>query len=385
MQSTFYRITPSLFSLSSQEEYDGNANNDIRYSGIRWKRLILSILERCHMQSIPIKNVGDARLVDAFQRTYYYLRLSITDQCNFRCNYCLPNGYQPEANKPSFLTLNEITRVAQAFVNMGTEKIRLTGGEPTLRKDFLAIAESISQVEGIRQLALTTNGYRMAKDVEKWKEAGITSINVSVDSLDPKMFHQITGINKFDDVMKGIERAFEVGYKKIKVNSVLMKNLNDIEFNQFLAWVKDRPIQMRFIELMQTGEMDAFFHQYHLSGQILADKLVTQGWQLQQKALTDGPAKVFKHPDYQGEIGLIMPYEKNFCASCNRLRVSAKGKLHLCLFGEEGIELRDLLQSDEQQTFLQARIFAALQGKREHHYLHQGDSGVRNHLASIGG
>ena len=334
---------------------------------------------------IPIKNVGNERLVDAFQRHYYYLRLSITDQCNFRCNYCLPNGYQPEANKPSFLTLSEITRVARAFAAMGTEKIRLTGGEPTLRKDFLTIAESVANVEGIRHVALTTNGYRMAKDVADWKRAGVTSVNVSVDSLDPRMFHQITGINKFDEVMRGIDRAFDVGYHKVKVNSVLMKNLNDHEFNQFLAWVKNRPIQMRFIELMQTGEMDSFFERHHLSGEILAQKLLSQGWQLQRRAATDGPAKVFSHPDYQGEIGLIMPYEKNFCASCNRLRVSAKGKLHLCLFGEEGIELRDLLQSEEQQGVLQSRIFSALQGKREHHYLHQGDSGIRNHLASIGG
>ena len=324
------------------------------------------------MQSISIKNVGNVGLVDAFQRAYYYLRLSITDQCNFRCNYCLPNGYQPEANKPSFLTLSEIVRVAEAFAAMGTEKIRLTGGEPTLRKDFITIAENVANVSGIRQLALTTNGYRMARDVDAWQRAGITSINVSVDSLDPKMFHQIKGINKFDEVMRGIERAFEIGYKKVKVNSVLMKNLNDHEFNQFLAWVKNRPIQMRFIELMQTGEMDSFFHHHHLSGEILVKKLLEQGWQLQQKAITDGPAKVFKHPDYMGEIGLIMPYEKNFCASCNRLRVSAKGKLHLCLFGEEGIELRDLLRSDDQQSILQARIFSALQGKREHHYLHQG-------------
>ena len=337
------------------------------------------------MQSIPIKNVGNVGLVDAFQRAYYYLRLSITDQCNFRCNYCLPNGYQPEANKPSFLTLSEIVRVAEAFAAMGTEKIRLTGGEPTLRRDFITIAENVANVSGIRQLALTTNGYRMAKDVDAWQRAGITSINVSVDSLDPKMFHQITGINKFDEVMRGIERAFEIGYKKVKVNSVLMKNLNDHEFNQFLAWVKNRPIQMRFIELMQTGEIDSFFHHHHLSGEILVKKLLEQGWQLQQKAITDGPAKVFKHPDYMGEIGLIMPYEKNFCASCNRLRVSAKGKLHLCLFGEEGIELRDLLRSDDQQSILQARIFSALQGKREHHYLHQGDTGIRQHLASIGG
>ena len=144
------------------------------------------------------------------------------------------------------------------------------------------------------------------------KKVGITSINVSVDSLDPKMFHQITGINKFDDVMRGIDRAFEVGYNKVKVNSVLMKNLNDKEFEQFLVWVKDRPIQMRFIELMQTGEMDSFFDRYHLSGQVLADKLLKNGWILQHKSHTDGPAKVFTHSDYAGEIGLIMPYEKNF-------------------------------------------------------------------------
>lgn len=337
------------------------------------------------MQSIPIKNVGNDRLVDAFQRQYYYLRLSITDVCNFRCSYCLPNGYQPNPEKDKFLSLNEIRRVATAFAAMGTEKIRITGGEPTLRKDFLPIVETLAQLDGIKNIALTTNGYRMAKDVAEWKNAGISTINVSVDSLDPKMFHSITGENKFHEIMLGIDRAFDIGYQKVKVNAVLMRDLNDKEFDQFLAWVKHRPIQMRFIELMQTGEMDTFFDKYHLSGQILADKLVKKGWQLQQKALTDGPANVFRHPDYVGEIGLIMPYEKNFCASCNRLRVSAKGKLHLCLFGEEGIDLRHLLQSDDQQTLLQSYLFAALQGKREHHFLHQGDSGVRTNLSTIGG
>ncbi|MDP9501229.1 GTP 3',8-cyclase MoaA [Bisgaard Taxon 45] len=337
------------------------------------------------MQTIPIKPVGQAPLVDAFQRRYYYLRLSITDVCNFRCNYCLPNGYQPEANKPSFLTLNEIRLVVNSFAAMGTEKVRITGGEPTLRKDFLSIVETIAQQPAIKHIALTTNGYRMAKDVADWKAAGITSINVSIDSLDPRLFHRITGVDKFDDVMRGLERAFEIGYQKVKVNSVLMKALNETDFDQFLAWIKDKPIQMRFIELMQTGEMDHFFHKHHLSGQILADRLLKTGWILQEKGVLDGPANVFRHPDYVGEVGLIMPYEKNFCASCNRLRVSAKGKLHLCLFGEEGIELRDLLQSDDQQWQLQARISSALQGKREHHFLHQGDSGVRTNLASIGG
>lgn len=341
------------------------------------------------MQSlIPIKNVGDeavSTLIDRFRRQYTYLRLSITDVCNFKCNYCLPDGYQPPASKPSFLTLSEIQRIAAAFANLGTEKIRLTGGEPTLRKDFLEIAHTLSQTAGIRKLALTTNGYRMERDVAAWREAGITDINVSVDSLDPRQFQLITGENKLQTILKGIDKAFEVGYPKIKVNAVLMKQYTALELDKFLKWIKDKPIQMRFIELMETGEMDNFFQAQHLSGQAVMQHLLNEGWQLQQRAMSDGPAKVLSHPDYQGEVGLIMPYEKNFCASCNRLRVSATGKLHLCLFGEEGVNIRDLLVDDNQQVQLEARLKAALQSKREHHYLHIGDSGTRNNLASIGG
>lgn len=340
------------------------------------------------MQSIPIKNVGEPEmtgLIDRFARQYVYLRLSITDVCNFRCNYCLPDGYHPPEHKQKFLKVDEIQRLVRTFAALGTEKIRITGGEPTLRKDFLDIAHTISQTAGIRQLALTTNGYRMERDVALWQQAGITHLNVSVDSLDPRQFQLITGENKLQTILNGIDKAFEIGYGKVKVNAVLMKQYTAKGLDDFLRWIKDRPIQMRFIELMETGEMDSFFKQQHLSGQTILERLTREGWQLQPKAATDGPAKVLSHPAYQGEIGLIMPYEKNFCASCNRLRVSALGKLHLCLFGEEGIALRDLLQSDEQQLQLEMRLKAALQGKREHHYLHVGDSGVRNNLASIGG
>lgn len=340
------------------------------------------------MQSIPIKNVGEppmAGLIDPFARQYVYLRLSITDVCNFRCNYCLPNGYHPPEHKQKFLNPDEIQRLVQTFAALGTEKIRITGGEPTLRKDFLDIAHRISQTAGIRQVALTTNGYRMERDVALWQQAGISHLNVSVDSLDPRQFQLITGENKLATILNGIDKAFAIGYQKVKVNAVLMQQYTAKGLDDFLRWIKDRPIQMRFIELMETGEMDSFFKQQHLSGQTILQRLTQEGWQLKQKAATDGPAKVLSHPDYQGEIGLIMPYEKNFCASCNRLRVSALGKLHLCLFGEEGIDLRDLLQSDEQQAQLALRLKSALQGKREHHYLHLGNTGVRNNLASIGG
>ncbi|EHZ2655068.1 GTP 3',8-cyclase MoaA [Vibrio vulnificus] len=323
---------------------------------------------------------------DRFHRKFYYLRLSVTDVCNFKCTYCLPDGYQPSGQKnSSFLNLAEIRRVVKAFADCGTSKVRITGGEPSLRKDFTDIIHTVASTQGIKRVATTTNGYRMEKHIGEWKEAGLNQVNVSVDSLDPRMFHQITGENKFHQVMSGIDRAFEVGFEQVKVNVVLMKDLNHNELPAFLHWIKHRPIQLRFIELMQTGEMDKLFQQHHVSGVAIRNHLIANGWLLKVKAANDGPAQVFVHPDYQGEIGLIMPYEKDFCASCNRLRVSAKGKLHLCLFGDRGVELRDLLQQDSQETALIERIQAELQTKSVSHFLNDGNTGMTPHLASIGG
>ncbi|NAW69503.1 GTP 3',8-cyclase MoaA [Vibrio sp. V27_P1S3P104] len=323
---------------------------------------------------------------DRFQRKFYYLRLSITDVCNFKCTYCLPDGYQPSGKKnSSFLTLPEIHRIVSAFAHCGTSKVRITGGEPSLRKDFTEIIHTVAGEKGIEKVATTTNGYRMAKGIDEWRQAGLTDINVSVDSLDPRMFQQITGENRFYQVMQGIDRAFEVGFEQVKVNVVLMKNLNAQTMPQFLAWIKHRPIQLRFIELMQTGEMDSLFTQHHVSGIALRNQLIADGWQLKARGKNDGPAQVYRHPDYQGEIGLIMPYEKNFCHSCNRLRISALGKLHLCLFGDQGVQLRDLLQDDEQQSALIQRIQRQLQNKSVSHFLHEGNTGITPHLASIGG
>ncbi|MBD1559709.1 GTP 3',8-cyclase MoaA [Vibrio sp. S9_S30] len=324
---------------------------------------------------------------DNFHRKFYYLRLSVTDVCNFKCTYCLPDGYQHPSGQrnSSFLTLPEIRRVVHAFASCGTDKVRITGGEPSLRKDFTDIIHEVASTQGIHKVATTTNGYRMEKLVGEWKEAGLTNINVSVDSLDPRMFHQITGENKFTQVMAGIDKAFEVGFEQVKVNAVLLKNLNSKELPDFLCWIKERPIQLRFIELMQTGEMDELFRHHHQSGVSIRNHLIANGWLLKPKELNDGPAQVFIHQDYQGEIGLIMPYEKDFCESCNRLRVSAKGKLHLCLFGDHGVELRDLLQRDNQDVELINRISEQLQTKSVSHFLHDGNAGMTPHLASIGG
>jgi len=328
----------------------------------------------------------ESLLTDAFARKFYYLRLSITGLCNFRCTYCLPDGYRPgQVTNNGFLSVDEVRRVTRAFAGLGTEKVRLTGGEPSLRRDFSEIIAAVRENPAIRQIAVTTNGYRLARDVSRWRDAGLTALNVSVDSLDARQFYAITGQDKFCQVMDGIDAAFDAGFAKVKVNTVLMRDVNHHQLDTFLAWIKPRPIQLRFIELMETGDGGELFRKHHLSGMVVRDELLRRGWVRQLRQRSDGPAQVFCHPDYAGEIGLIMPYEKDFCASCNRLRVSSVGKLHLCLFGDGGVELRDLLSDDEQQQALQARIRDALQQKKQTHFLHQGDTGITQNLSYIGG
>lgn len=339
--------------------------------------------KRSHLPTL--EGVMVPQLIDAYERKFYYLRLSITDVCNFRCTYCLPDGYRPNGSPKTFLSLDEIRRVSRAFAELGTEKVRLTGGEPSLRRDFTEIIAAVRENPAIRQLAVTTNGYRMARDVAGWRDAGLTAVNVSVDSLDPRQFHAITGQDKFRQVMDGIDAAFTAGFSKVKVNAVLMRDVNHQQLGAFLNWIKDRPIQLRFIELMETGEGGDLFRKHHVSGEVIRLQLEQQGWQRQPRGRSDGPARVFSHPDYQGEVGLIMPYEKDFCASCNRLRVSAIGNLHLCLFGEQGIGLRDLLTNDQQLDELKDRIQGGLLSKKQTHFLHQGNSGITQNLSFIGG
>lgn len=325
-----------------------------------------------------------SQLQDNFGRRFHYLRMSVTDVCNFKCTYCLPDGYRPDG-KPKFLDLNEIEHLVSAFSQVGTQKIRITGGEPSLRKDFTDIIRIVKDNDKINTIATTTNGYRLAKHAQEWYDAGLRRINISVDSLDPKMFYQITGENKFDEVMRGVDAALEAGFERVKINAVLLKGLNDKDLPRFLHWIKHTPIDLRFIELMETGLGHDYFKAHHLAGNDIKQQLEQAGWQFDVPAADDGPAQNFSHQDYQGRIGLIMPYAKNFCASCNRLRVSAKGKLHLCLFTENGVDLRDLLQTPDQQAELIERLHGQLAQKKETHFLHDGITGVTQHLASIGG
>ena len=322
-------------------------------------------------------------LIDAYARRFSYLRLSITETCNFRCSYCLPDGNTCDS-RAGELSIAEIKRLVSAFAKLGTRKVRITGGEPSLRKDLTEIIATCKAVPGIEKVALTTNGYRLQRDAEAWQAAGLDAINVSIDSLDADNFHLITGQDKLADILDGVAQAQAVGISQVKINTVLLKQHNAAELGDFLNFVKSQPIALRFIELMRTGDNASYYQRQHLSGSSIQQQLLGQGWTLKQKARTDGPALEYSHPNYRGNIGLIMPYSKDFCADCNRLRVSSKGQLYLCLFTDSYQDLRSLLQS-EHSAPLERFLQQAVAGKAESHQLQQQHSGSTRHLAQIGG
>uniref|UniRef100_UPI0025E7FF2F GTP 3',8-cyclase MoaA n=1 Tax=uncultured Microbulbifer sp. TaxID=348147 RepID=UPI0025E7FF2F len=245
-------------------------------------------------------------LQDSFGRRFYYLRLSVTDLCNFRCNYCLPDGYQCAesiaAEQP--LSVAEVATVVRAFAALGTEKVRLTGGEPSLRRDLPQLIEAASRVAGIRRVAITTNGYKLSSQIDDWQRAGLSQLNVSLDSLDPQQFKAITGHDKLQKILGGIDRALALGIPT-KVNAVLLREHNLAEFNQFLDWIKVTPVSLRFIELMRTGDNRDFFASNHVAGSDIEQLLLRSGWLPVARARDDGPAKEYAHPDYAGRIGLI--------------------------------------------------------------------------------
>lgn len=323
-------------------------------------------------------------LADAHGRRFAYLRLSVTDRCNFRCAYCLPDGYQKPADAQPELSLAEIRQLVGAFAAMGVTKVRLTGGEPSVRRDLVDIAAAV-KAEGIAMLAMTTNGYRLVHDAARLAAAGVSAVNVSVDSLSPARFHQLTGHDRLAAVLAGAEAARDAGMA-VKLNAVLMRGINDDDLDQWIDFVGKSGFPVRFIETMQTGGNRAFFADHHRRGAFVGAALEARGWVRQARGLTDGPAITYRPPDGRaGGIGLIMPYGADFCAGCNRLRLSATGRLHLCLFGEGGHDLRDVAQSADQRGALMARIARLLPLKAAGHRLAEGDHGATRHFASIGG
>jgi len=322
--------------------------------------------------------------VDAFGRRFRYLRLSVTEICNFRCTYCLPNGYVKSGSR-SFLSPAEAGRLIATFSELGLSKVRLTGGEPSVRKDLTAIIAQAASQPRIDKVAMTTNGWNLSRKIDDWTAAGLTHLNVSIDALKRDAFAAITGHDRLDTVLEGFKRAEECGLNALKINAVLLRDGLENDFSDWTEFVRDRDVSVRFIELMRTGDNKTFFDAQHVRGDVLRDWLLSRGWVPRARGADDGPAIEFTHPDHRGRIGLIAPYAPGFCDGCNRLRVTAVGGLRLCLFGQGAFDLRPYLRSDDQTEALKAEILGALVAKPLAHQLHTGATGRTLNLAQTGG
>ena len=327
-------------------------------------------------------------LKDNFGRKFPYIRLSISDVCNFRCGYCLPNGYQKnKGDNRKFLSLDEIERLAKGLSELGVSKIRLTGGEPTIRKDFFEILKILKKKSGIKKTVVTTNGYKLDQIAEKLVESEIDGINISIDSLNKEVFKKITGHDRLLEILKGIEKLQKLNFKNIKINAVLLNgiNANEKSFNEWANFIKSNEITLRYIELMQTGDSIDYFKKYHISSKVFTNYLNENNWIFQTHGKDSGPSRNYINPNYKGKFGLIAPYSKDFCKSCNRLRITARGDLRLCLFGNTGINIRHLIQRDDQLDELKDLILKQLKFKKESHYLELGETGLTDNLSQTGG
>jgi len=327
-------------------------------------------------------------LQDSFGRRFPYIRMSITDVCNFKCGYCLPNGYQADkSDNRTFLNIKEIERLTKALSELGVCKIRLTGGEPTVRKDFFDILKVIKKYSGIKKTVITTNGYHLDQKAQKIKESGLDGINISIDSLDRETFKSITGHDRLPEILEGIKKLQELNFKNIKINAVLLKGVNDKEenFDKWAEFIKTNEIDFRYIELMQTGDNLDYFNKYHVPSSKFVNYLNERNWIFQTFGKDAGPSKNYINTNYKGKFGVIAPYSKDFCKNCNRLRITAKGDLRLCLFGNTGINIRHLMQKDDQIEELKDLILKQLNFKKESHYLELGETGLTKNLSTTGG
>lgn len=276
-------------------------------------------------------------MTDRYGRKIKYLRLSVTDLCNLRCIYCMPQDGVVKKPHTDILSIEELTEIADASYQLGIKKIRLTGGEPLLRKGILTLCENIRHISAEIELAITTNGIllpRMAKDLKK---AGVNRLNISLDTLNPDTYKAITRLGDLQDALDGIQAAQDAGFTDIKINTVLLGGINDGDIRELIALTKGAPIQLRFIELMPLGVAKSWD-----SSRFLPVSQIEVYLRSRADMTVDGVARVYRLPGFRGSVGLISPLSNSFCTSCDKIRVTADGKLKPCLHSDTEIDLRGL-------------------------------------------
>jgi cyclic pyranopterin phosphate synthase len=312
------------------------------------------------------------QLIDRFDRRISYLRLSVTDRCDFRCQYCMAETME-FLPRSEVLTIEELLRTARLFTELGVRKIRVTGGEPLIRRGVHELFEGLGALAGLDTLALTTNGSHLADSARALCDAGVNAINISLDSLQAERFKTITRIGDLDTVLRGIDRAAECGFDRIRLNAVILDGLNRDEVVPLTHYALEKGIHIAFIEEMPLGQVNVGGKPLAYVSSDMLQKELTEHFSLVPMTASDtaGPARDFLIAGSQTQVGFISPHSHNFCAQCNRLRVSAEGRLLMCLGNEESIDIRGLLRAGCTDEEIKTTIIKSLSIKPERHVFDQ--------------
>ncbi len=329
-------------------------------------------------------------LVDGFGRRLTYLRVSVTDRCNLRCLYCLPDDAALPFGERDFLNPDQIVAIVGALVRLGIRRVRLTGGEPLVRKDILDIARRIKALPGVDDLALSTNGTELARLAGPLRAAGVDRVNISLDSLDAERFHAITQRGDLAAVWEGVQAALAVGFSPVKLNAVLLARQNLDDVDSLVQLTLEQPLSVRFIEMMPTASNRALQPAEFVSAATVHDHISQRFGPLlpvdpAAGAARTGPARAYRLAGAAGEVGFITPLSHTFCADCNRLRLTARGELRLCLFADQVHPLRQLLDAADPGPALEAEILRVVQEKPAEHLLAQSNYGNLRSFMEIGG
>ncbi len=326
-------------------------------------------------------------LTDSFNRRINYIRISVTDRCNLRCLYCMPPEGLPWIPKADILTYEEIAKIIRAVAPLGVERLRLTGGEPLVRRDLPKLVSMLAEIPGIKDIALSTNGIHLAEMAHDLKKAGLNRVNVSLDTLKPDRFRQIARRPGLEQVLEGLEVAEELGLHPIKVNTVVMRGINDDELPDFAALTLEHPWHIRLIEVMPLEDNVYLQASAYISWDEMRQRLLDLGTlEPVDGPLGNGPARYFRLPGGKGTIGVITPLSHNYCDRCNRVRLTADGRLRLCLFGDQEIDLRSPLRQGADEEQIRAIFLRAMRIKPERHHLDLGaPSSALRALSQVGG
>ena len=329
---------------------------------------------------LPEIKLPEIKLVDQYKRRLNYLRISVTDRCNMKCIYCMTHEKISKLPCREILRYEEILRIARIFINLGVSKIRITGGEPLIRKGICEFLSGLSSLEGLSDLSITTNGVFLKEKIKQIKSAGISRLNISLDTLEKDKFRKITGIDAFSEVWGSIMLALDMGFDPIKINVVALSGINDEELPDFARLSLSYPFQIRFIEYMPIGTSQMTSSQMR-SRQILAPEIKNRISSIGrlvpvENVSFDGPAKRYRFENAKGEIGFIRPISEHFCSSCNRLRLTASGNLKTCLLSESETDLKGPLREGCSDSELVEIINKAVYNKPFEHPLVANNEGM---------